>query len=109
LAVTASRRKVRNGCINYWIAANRRFGPKCDIFLTRNAVTGRRAAGTSLKDDAMKRYATVGLTVLAGVVLFEVALVPGVVIGGAAVLAPKYLPKLRKRLRPSQRDRPSSG
>jgi uncharacterized membrane protein len=42
----------------------------------------------------------VGLTVLAGVALFEVALVPGVVIGGAAVLAPKYLPKLRKRLRP---------
>jgi uncharacterized membrane protein len=81
-------------------AANRRFGPKCDIFLTRNAVTGRRAAGTSLKDDAMKRYVTVGLTVLAGVALFEVALVPGVVIGGAAVLAPKYLPKLRKRLRP---------
>ena len=48
----------------------------------------------------MKRYVTVGLTVLAGVALFEVALVPGVVIGGAAVLAPKYLPKLRKRLRP---------
>ena len=48
----------------------------------------------------MKRYVTVGLTVLAGVALFEVALVPAVVIGGAAVLAPKYLPKLRKRLRP---------
>jgi copper(I)-binding protein len=87
LAVTASRREVRNGCINYWIAANRRFGPKCDIFLTRNAVTGRRAAGSSLEDDAMKRYVTVGLTVLAGVALFEVALVPGVVIGGAAVLS----------------------
>jgi uncharacterized membrane protein len=48
----------------------------------------------------MKRYVTVGLTVLAGVALFEVALIPGVVIGGAAVLAPKYLPKLRRRLQP---------
>jgi uncharacterized membrane protein len=52
----------------------------------------------------MKRYVTVGLTVLAGVALFEVAVIPGVVIGGAAVLAPKYLPKylpkLRRRLQP---------
>jgi uncharacterized membrane protein len=48
----------------------------------------------------MKRYVTVGLTVLAGVALFEVALIPGVVIGGAAVLAPKYLPKVRRRLQP---------
>ncbi len=48
----------------------------------------------------MKSYVTMGLTALAGVALFEVALVPAVVIGGAAVLAPKYMPKLRKRLRP---------
>jgi uncharacterized membrane protein len=88
------------GSGNHWIAANRRFGRKCDIFLTRNAVSGRRTVGKSLRDSAMKRYVTVGLTVLAGVALFEVALVPAVVIGGAAVLAPKYLPKLRKRLRP---------
>ena len=49
---------------------------------------------------AMKRYMTVGLSVLAGVALFEVALIPGVVIGAAAVLAPKYLQKLRRGLRP---------
>ncbi|MGD0635256.1 MAG: DUF2061 domain-containing protein [Beijerinckiaceae bacterium] len=48
----------------------------------------------------MKRYMTVGLSVLAGVALFEVALIPGVVIGAAAVLAPKYLPKLRRSLQP---------
>lgn len=48
----------------------------------------------------MKGYATAGVTVLAGVALFEVALIPAVVIGGAAVLAPKYLPKLRRRLQP---------
>jgi uncharacterized membrane protein len=51
--------------------------------------------------DAMKQSLAVGLSVLAGVALFEVALIPGIVIGGAAViLAPKYVPKLRRRLRP---------
>jgi uncharacterized membrane protein len=49
------------------------------------------------KDNAMNRYVTVGLVVVAGAALFEAALIPGVVIGGAAVLAPKFLPKLRLR------------
>ena len=45
----------------------------------------------------MKQYLTAGLAVLAGAALFEAALVPGLVIGGAAVLAPKILPALRRR------------
>jgi uncharacterized membrane protein len=48
----------------------------------------------------VKPTVTAGLAVLAGVALFEAALIPGVVIGGAAVLAPKYLPKLRRGLGP---------
>jgi uncharacterized membrane protein len=48
----------------------------------------------------MKATVTAGLAVLAGVALFEAALIPGVVIGGAAVLAAKYLPKLRRGLKP---------
>jgi uncharacterized membrane protein len=48
----------------------------------------------------MNRYLTVGLSMLAGAALLETALIPGLVIGGAAVLAPKYLPKLRRRLQP---------
>jgi uncharacterized membrane protein len=48
----------------------------------------------------MNRFLTVGLVVVAGAALFEAALIPGVVIGGAAVLAPKVLPTLRRRLRP---------
>ncbi len=49
----------------------------------------------------MNRYVTAGLTVFAGATLFELALVPGLVIGGAAaVLAPRYLPKARRRLQP---------
>jgi uncharacterized membrane protein len=51
----------------------------------------------------MKTYVTVGLTVLAGAALFETALIPGILIGGVAVLAPRYLPKgalpgLRRRV-----------
>lgn len=46
----------------------------------------------------MNRYVTVGLSVLAGAALFEAALLPGVMIGCAVVLAPRYL---GRRLRPS--------
>jgi uncharacterized membrane protein len=56
-----------------------------------------------LKGYAMKTYVTVGLTVLAGAALLETALIPGILIGGVAVLAPRYLPKgalpnLRRRV-----------
>jgi uncharacterized membrane protein len=37
----------------------------------------------------MKQYVAVGLTVLAGAALIETALIPGILIGGAAVLAPR--------------------
>jgi uncharacterized membrane protein len=50
----------------------------------------------------VKQYVAVGLTVLAGAALFEAALIPGLVIGGAAILAPKVLPTLRRRLRPAR-------
>ena len=45
-----------------------------------------------LKGYAMKTYVTVGLTVLAGAALLETALIPGILIGGVAVLAPRVLP-----------------
>jgi uncharacterized membrane protein len=48
----------------------------------------------------MDRYVTVGLGVLAGAVLFETALIPGIVIGGGAVLAARYLPRLSRRALP---------
>jgi uncharacterized membrane protein len=48
----------------------------------------------------MKQYVTVGLAVLAGAALVEAALIPGLLIGGAAILAPKVLPQLRRRVAP---------
>jgi uncharacterized membrane protein len=50
----------------------------------------------------MNRYLTVGLGVLAGAALFEAALIPGIVIGGAVLLAPRYLPRLSLRLSPPE-------
>jgi len=48
----------------------------------------------------MNRYLTVGLGVLAGAALIEAALIPGIVIGGAVLLAPRCLPRLSRRLSP---------
>jgi uncharacterized membrane protein len=48
----------------------------------------------------MKQYLAVGLAVLAGAAVVEAALIPGLVIGGAAMLAPKVLPTLRRRVAP---------
>jgi uncharacterized membrane protein len=48
----------------------------------------------------MNRYLAVGLGVVAGAALFEAALIPGIVIGGAVLLAPRYLPRLSRRLSP---------
>jgi uncharacterized membrane protein len=41
-----------------------------------------------------------GVTIAAGAALLEVALVPGILLGSAAVLVPEYLPKLRRHLHP---------
>ena len=48
----------------------------------------------------MRDYVTVGLAVLAGAALLEAAIIPGLAIGGVAVLAPKVVPTLRRRLQP---------
>jgi hypothetical protein len=50
-------------------------------------------------NEAVTVAATVGV-VAAGVALFEIALLPGMVIGVAAMLAPKYVPKMGATLTP---------
>jgi uncharacterized membrane protein len=56
----------------------------------------RRVHAFDASSDSMNRYFTAGLTIAAGAALLEAALIPGIVIGAAAVLAPAYLPKLRR-------------
>src|SRR5271166_2543016 len=46
----------------------------------------------------MKQYVAIGLAILAGAAVVEAALIPGLVIGGAAMLVPKVLPTLRRRV-----------
>jgi uncharacterized membrane protein len=59
-----------------------------------NAQRMDRVAGdrSSLTQDVVTTVATVGV-IAAGVALLEVALIPGMVLGGAAVLAPSLFPK----------------
>jgi uncharacterized membrane protein len=52
------------------------------------------------RNRTMNRYLTAGLGVLAGAALFEAALIPGILIGGAVLLAPRYLPRVSRRLSP---------
>jgi uncharacterized membrane protein len=51
----------------------------------------------------MKQYVTMGLAVFAGAAVIEAALIPGLLIGAAAVLAPDYLLRLRRHPKPSIR------
>ena len=53
----------------------------------------------SAKDDGISSVATIGVVAI-GAALIEAALIPGIVIGVAAALAPKYVPQLGDRLRP---------
>lgn len=53
-------------------------------------------------DDFMVAAATVGV-ICVGAALFEVALIPGMLIGVAAMLAPKALPRLGATVEPAFR------
>jgi hypothetical protein len=49
--------------------------------------------------DVASKVAIAGV-IGVGAALIEVSLIPGILIGAAAVLAPKYLPSVRDRMRP---------
>ena len=60
---------------------------------------GATNADQSTADKMSSRIATVA-AVAVGVALIEVELIPGMLIGVAAMLAPKFLPGLGKTMRP---------
>jgi hypothetical protein len=60
------------------------------------------AAPTGNGDDFVVTATTVGI-ICVGAALFEAALIPGMVIGVAAMLAPKALPKLGAAVEPAFR------
>jgi uncharacterized membrane protein len=73
------------------VDAKRKFKPADPV--SRGAGS---AAGSG--QDFVVAAATLGV-IAAGAALFEVALIPGIVLGGAAMLAPKYVPKVLPTLR----------
>jgi hypothetical protein len=50
-------------------------------------------------DDGMSKILTVGVVVV-GAALFEAAWIPGILLGAAAAVAPRYLPRLGERVQP---------
>ena len=66
------------------------------------AASAAHASDEPRMDDFMTKAATVGV-IGVGVALFEAALIPGMIIGVAAMLAPKALPKLGATVEPAFR------
>jgi hypothetical protein len=56
-------------------------------------------AATEGRDTAIATAATIGV-VAVGAIIFEAALIPGLVLGAAAALAPQYLPRIGSALNP---------
>src|ERR1700761_3120441 len=71
--------------------------PRATFFLHLTQLT--HASGHCGSEAKMKQVIVVGVTVLAGAALIEAALIPGLLIGGAAVLAPRLLPELPNPIR----------
>jgi uncharacterized membrane protein len=70
----------------------------------RSAAHNSTAAAPTAQplNSLVNTAATIGV-IAVGVALLDLALIPGMVIGGAAVLAPNLLPNLGRRLRPMLR------
>jgi hypothetical protein len=64
---------------------------------THDHVEGQATEGRA--NETMTMAATIGV-VAVGAALWEVALLPGIALGAAAVLAPKYVPKMGAAITP---------
>lgn len=66
-----------------------------------SAARARVTGGSTSADqsEAMSAAATVGI-VVAGAAIMEAALIPAILIGAAAALAPRFLPRLGIRIQP---------
>jgi hypothetical protein len=68
----------------------------------RPANSDGKAAGNMCGDDIATTAAVVGV-VAVGAVIFEAALIPGMILGVGAMLVPKVLPRLGEGLEPAFR------
>lgn len=67
--------------------------------MTKHIAAPPPASAAAQEDDTRSRIATVAAIGI-GAALIEVELIPGILIGIAAMLAPKFFPKLGSSLRP---------
>jgi hypothetical protein len=72
---------------------------EAEISAEHDLAEAEAATAPQVRDTALATAATVGV-VAVGAVIFEAALIPGLVLGVAAVLAPQYLPKIGSALTP---------
>jgi hypothetical protein len=73
------------------------YGGEVHVIDTDNETTATEPTGSG--DDIMVAAATVGV-ICVGAALFEAALIPGMVIGVAAMLVPRALPRLGAAVEP---------
>lgn len=70
-----------------------------DLHQSADAADASSSEISSVKNAAITTAATVGVVGVAAVI-FEAALIPGMIIGVAAALAPSYMPRLGAALNP---------
>jgi hypothetical protein len=81
------------------IQANGTATPAADVAETEIPVESAADASALVNGDLVGKVAIVGV-IGVGAALIEASLIPGLIIGAAAVLAPKFLPEVGSRLRP---------
>jgi hypothetical protein len=80
-------------------AGNSSGDPLTPSATTEHGTADENAAESGSGDDLLTTATTIGVIGVA-VALFDLALIPGMVIGVAASFAPKYVPKIGDRLQP---------
>ncbi len=81
------------------IQANGTATPAAEVAETEIPVESAADASVQVNGDLVGKIALVGV-IGVGAALIEVSLIPGMIIGAVAVLAPKVLPDVGSRLRP---------
>lgn len=79
--------------------ANGNATPAADIADTEGPADSSQELGAQLNGDVVGKVALVG-AIGVGAALIEASLIPGIIVGAVAVLAPKFLPEFGSRLRP---------
>lgn len=73
---------------------------RSDLAAASGAVAAAAPVAADQESGDVAAKLTIAGVIGVGAALIEASLIPGILIGAAAVLAPKYLPGIRERMRP---------